>query len=335
MSAATQKPVGEVSQVGASFSYAQAAKGRTPSVPSTLPPGKVPTEPMGVSERKISVSEPKITVIDSRHTEGQAGKTSEEENAKVGPEATAASPSASEAQTKSPIPHLQRQPETQPHVTASTPSSPSYGTASISTLPKEDETLSAGNGSSDSTWDKQSQGSRNGQNAQNGIKSNEKNESDKEQSTIPNWDEDSPAPACLKEAPPPAVNIWQHRKELQDAKAKTMQSTSSHPLKSINLPGSSTSQSKDPKSSENTSDLRKHDNKKKAKPTAGNLEEKTGTVGGREGSKLIEAKNRVGEEGELWVIALEPRISNINKGQKKGGVEHPAPWTRTSSCHPW
>ena len=76
MSAATQKPVGEVSQVGASFSYAQAAKGRTPSVPSTLPPGKVPTEPMGVSERKISVSEPKITVIDSRHTEGQDVKTS-------------------------------------------------------------------------------------------------------------------------------------------------------------------------------------------------------------------------------------------------------------------
>lgn len=299
MSAATQKPVGEASQVGTSFSYAQAAKGRSPSVLSTLPSGKVPTEPVDASERKTSAPESKITVIDSRPVEGLAGKIPDEGNAKVSLEPTAASSGSSDAHTKSAVPHLHQQPDAQPQVAASTPSSPSYGTASTSTLPKEDETLSAANGSSDSTWDKQSQGSRNGQNAQNGPKSNEKNEGDKEQSTIPTWDEESPALASLKEAPPPAVNIWQHRKELQDAKAKTMQSTSLHPPKAVNLPGGSTSQSKDPKSSDNALDLRKHDSKKKAKPLPANLEEKPGAGGSKEGNKLTEVKTRGGEEGKL------------------------------------
>ncbi|MCJ1268708.1 hypothetical protein MMC22_008596 [Lobaria immixta] len=295
MSAATQKPVGEVSQAGTSFSYAQAAKGRSPLLPSTLPFGKVPTEPVDTSERRTSVPESKITAIDSRQTEGQAGKTPEEGSAKVGPVPTVASSGASEAHTKPAVQHPPQQPEAHPQVAASTPSSPSYGTASTSTLPKEDETLSAANGSSDSTWDKQSQGSRNGQNAQNGSRSIEKNENDKEQGTTPTWDEESPASASLKEAPPPAVNFWQHRKELQDAKAKTIQSTSV-PLKSVNAPGGSMTQSKDPKSSDNTSDPRKHDSKKKAKPIPGNLEEKPGVGAGRESSKLNEAKTRGGEE---------------------------------------
>lgn len=299
MSATTQKPVGEVSQVGASFSYAQAAKGRSPSAPLTLPPGKVPTEPVDTSERKTSSSESKITATGSKQTEGQVEKIPEEGNAKVRPEPTAASSGAPESHKKSAVSPPHQQPEAQPQVAASTPSSPSYGTASTSTLPKEDETLSAANGSSDSTWDKQSQGSRNGQSASNGPKSNEKNESDKEQSTIPTWDEESPAPASLKEAPPPAVNFWQHRKELQDAKAKTMQSTSLHPLKPINLPGGSTSQSKDSKSSDNALDPRKHDSKKKTKIVPGNLEEKPGGGGGKEGNKLPEAKTRGGEDGEL------------------------------------
>lgn len=305
MSAATQKPVGEVSQVGASFSYAQAAKGRSPLVPSTISFGKVPTEPADPSERRTSVPESKNTAGDSRQTEGQAGKVSEEGNAKVGLEPTAPPSVASEAPIKSTVPHIHQQPEAQPQVTASTPSSPSYGTASTSTLPKEDETFSAANGSSDSTWDKQSQGSRNGQSAQNGSKFNEKNENEKEQSTIPNWDEESPAQASLKEAPPPAINVWQHRKELQDAKAKTMQSTNVNPLRSVISSGgnssqsSSTTQNKDLKSFDNALDPRKHDSKKKAKPVSGNVEEKAGAGNSREGNKLTEAKARAGEEGEL------------------------------------
>lgn len=98
---------------------------------------------------------------------------------------------------------------------ASMDSSPSFGTASDSTLPKDDEIASTPNESSESTsWDKQSQVSTSAE------KSTQTADGTKEKDSETIWGETPTAPA-LKPAAVPVVNIWQQRKEAQEAKAKT------------------------------------------------------------------------------------------------------------------
>ena len=89
---------------------------------------------------------------------------------------------------------------------------PDYGIMSTSMLPKEDDMFSTVNGFWNATSDKQSQSSQTG----NGLcTSGEKGEAEKEHSATAPWDEETPVAASLKEALPPAVNIWQQRKEAQ------------------------------------------------------------------------------------------------------------------------
>lgn len=291
MSASTPKPLSENSSVGPSFSYAQAAKGRSPAVPLTPTFKKVPSEPADVSVRKTSVSDSKITNVDPIKVpaEEQAGIDQEEGEEKPGAESSSAPSGSTDLSTDTVVAQPRPQSEVQPQATASIPSSPSFGTASMSTLPKEDEPLSAANGSSDSTWDKQSQGS------QAGVKSGEKVEGEKEVNTASTWDEEPSTSTSFKEAPLPAVNIWQHRREMQSAKAKTMQSASFNTLKL----GGNTSTNNLSKNPDNPLDLRKQDNKKKAKNIPGLVEEKSGSAGSKDGNKTVEAKSRGGEEGEL------------------------------------
>ena len=104
--------------------------------------------------------------------------------------------------------------------TPSAPSSPSYGTTSITTLLKDDDVFATPNGSSESTWEKISQTS------QNGERSLDKTNEDDEDAKISTW-EHVPVSAQLKEAPPPAFNIWQKRALDAQAKAKPVQSARS------------------------------------------------------------------------------------------------------------
>ena len=332
MSAATQKPLNEASPVGASFSYAQAAKGRSPAaVPPTITSRKAPSEPADINGQKPVVSDTKTATADPTkvQAEDQTSINREEGDAKASAESVSTPSSSTELSADTAVAQPQPHSEVQPQATTSTPSSPSFGTASMSTLPKEDEALSAANGSSDSTWDKQSQGS------QNGVKSVEKGEPEKEQSTVPTWDDEPSASASFKEAPPPAVNIWQHRKEMLNAKAKTMQSANLNALKPASLSTGTASTNSFPKSlsSENPLDPRKQDSKKKAKNISGHVEEKTVSGGSKEGSKPIEARSRAGEEGEHVVLCVSKlRILIGVKPQKRVLGELLAPQIQTSSC---
>lgn len=305
MSAATQKASCEVSQGGAAFSYAQAAKGRSPSIPSTLPSGKALLELADTDGRRTSVPESKNAPADAAktHTEDQAGVNQEGLDAKARPEANPAPINSSELDTKHVIP-AHASPNGQPTVTNSTPSSPSFGTASTSTLPKEDEILSAANGSSDSTWDKQSQGS------QNGLKTSEKAETGKEPTNTPTWDEESVPTISLKEAPPPAVNVWQHRREMQNAKAKTIQSAGL--IKPASHGGGNVSPKNVAKSYDNALDLKKQDAKKKIKISQGASEEKVVSGGSKEVNKLAEGKPRGGEDGK-FLYSLNSIPLTLNK----------------------
>ncbi|OJD20086.1 hypothetical protein ACJ73_08582 [Blastomyces percursus] len=98
--------------------------------------------------------------------------------------------------------------------TTSGTSSPSAGSTPTTTLPKEDDASGAPNGVPDSSWDKQSQASGTVE------KLSESGETGKEKSKENGWEKDAPVLKELKAAPIPAVNVWQQRREAQEAKAK-------------------------------------------------------------------------------------------------------------------
>lgn len=291
MCAATPNFSTETSPAGPTFSYAQAAKGRSPSMPSPSQLSNDHPEPAYVSERRTSVPEAKTTVVDSLRLakEGIVSQACEDDSLKAMADSNSTSSRAPEAISKSIALSHQQSSVRLPQVTPSAPPSPGFGASSTSTLPKEDELSSTANGSSDSTWDKQSQGS------QNGNKAIEKVEGDKEQSSVPAWNDESPHSVSLKEAPPPAINFWQHRKEIQEAKAKTKQSGHLQTLKQPS-PGSGTAgfAAKNP---DHNLEIKKQDNKKKSKASGMSSEDGSGSGAGKEGNRIIEGKTRGGEEG--------------------------------------
>ncbi|OJD09938.1 hypothetical protein AJ78_08847 [Emergomyces pasteurianus Ep9510] len=97
-----------------------------------------------------------------------------------------------------------------------TSSPPRAGTTSTTTLPKDDDISGTPNGLSDSsTWDKQSQASGPVE------KLGESGETNKEKSKENGWEKDNSAVLKeLKAAPIPVVNVWQQRREAQEAKVK-------------------------------------------------------------------------------------------------------------------
>lgn len=92
-------------------------------------------------------------------------------------------------------------------------SSPSLATTSTEAFPKEDDMSLTPNGSSDSSWDKQSQASL-------AIEKTARSEDEPKKNPEDRTEKEPTPPKELKEAPIPAVNIWQLRREAQEAKAR-------------------------------------------------------------------------------------------------------------------
>ncbi|KAE8138403.1 hypothetical protein BDV38DRAFT_70968 [Aspergillus pseudotamarii] len=181
--------------MAATFSYAQAAKGVAPAQPSakTAEPNQAskPEEQAASTTSEAGNTEP-VKTEESQEAE-KAPANSEKELESTAVESSKANVSGT--------------------------SSPSVGTSSTSTLPKDDEGSNTPNGTSESTWDKQSQASANDKQS-NGTENAKEKSAEKEKSEPPKE---------LKAAPLPAVNIWQQRKEAQEAKAKAITSKPAGP----------------------------------------------------------------------------------------------------------
>ena len=288
---AAHKPLNDASATAPSFSYAQAAKGRSPSAPS------MPLATKAISETANDKNLRRSSVSDSKDVMSELSKDSGDDNACIvhgekTSKSIAKPDSCSvvlpEAEVKGSEATQQSQISAQPQANASSPSSPSYGTTSTFTLSKEDEQSSTANGSSDSTWDKQSQSSQTG--VKNGVKTGE----NKDEIHLINSNEETPLPAPLKEAPLPAVNFWQHRKEIQEAKAKSKVSPGVQMSK-----GSSTdvSTSNSINASDPSVEPRKLDGKRKVKVNSSGVEAKLHNSSVKEGSKPADVRARNGEEG--------------------------------------
>ena len=286
MTSTAQKSSGDLGQTTPTLTYALAAKGRSPSVPSLLPTGKAPSDTADNGPKRSSSSGSRDTTANP--AKAPAKRTASETRTSQVKDVTADEDQQrvqhSEIKGVSKSDNAAEKPTTavQPQSMASTPSSPEYGITSTSTLPKEDDAFSTVNGSSDSTWDKQSQTS------QNGSKAGEKADAEKEQPTKISWDEEAPAPVSLKEAPPPPVNIWQQRIAAQ----KPKQSTPPQPQKAA-IPNLSSGNANGPaKGIEATTEQKKQDGKKKGKAGAGSPDERPVVGSAKNGSKSADAVDK-------------------------------------------
>ena len=303
MSTATQKPLGESAQAGPAFSYAQAAKGKSPSVSSTPPSGKTPAESTEMPTKmepthdtKTASTDQDKSILTRSTSESHDVQGKDLPNGHL-PEVASSIDGVTSANAASPLLSPKRRSVSQSQPAPSTPSSPSFGTASTSTLPKEEDEFSVPNGSSDSTWDKQSQTS------QVADRNHDKPEDEKNQAKSNSWDKESPTPAPLKAAPPPAVNVWQQRKEAMEAKAKAGKPIT--PVRAGSSNGGMAQTNGAPRSSENSPDSHKPDNtRRKSKAGPVGSEDKSVGPNAKDTNRPGEGSGKSGTEGTLYLATV-------------------------------
>lgn len=293
MPTTTQKSNGDLGQTTPVFSYAQAAKGRAPSVSLSLPNGKALSDTPEAGPKRPSMSE-------SRDSTSNPSNSSTKRTASEGREPQGKDFTGDEERPPARLGGIKYTPKSDndsdtpvvaglSHRAGSTPSSPEYGATSTSTLPKEDDTCSTANGSSESTWEKQSQMS------QNGNKSGDKVDVEKDRQAPTSWDEESSAiSASLKEAPPPPVNFWQQRREAQEAEARARlkRSASAQPTRTANLNRGPGHDGGPAKGADTNTEPKKQDNRKKGKNGAGPTEDRPGLGAAKDGMRSVDTADK-------------------------------------------
>ena len=284
-----QRSDGEMAQTGPVFSYAQAAKGRSPSLSVSASASQRSSKPYSetsspANQRGGASEEPEKAAL-----EGQ--KVSESGQVALETKLT------SEQSVSAPQHVTDKGSKTKPD---SIPSSPDLSSVSASTIPKEDDMFITTHGSSDSTWDRQSQTSQSGD--KNGVK---EDDAEKDGAKVGAWDQ-TPTVAPLKEAPPPSFNIWQQRAEKQAKAVKepVVNQSGGH------MSNKSNSQSVSNKKNQDIgSDLAKTDNSKKGKPSIQSGEETNSSPSVKEPGRSGDRKNRSGEERITapYLFLKEPR----------------------------
>ena len=286
MAATAQKSSGDLGQTAPTLTYALAAKGRSPSIPSLAPNGKALSDTAEDGLKRSASSGTRdtnanITKSPTKPT-ASAPQMPHVEDVKVNDEEQQDQHTETKDVTKSENAAGKPPSIARPQPVASTPPSPEYGITSTSSLPKEDDVFSTINGSSESTWDKQSQTS------QNGSKGGEKTDAEKAEAPKSSWDEEASLPASFKEAPPPPVNFWQQRIAAQKPKS----STPAQPPKPA-IPNLSPGNSSGPaKVTEVTPEQKKQDGKKKGKTGAAPQDERSAQGIARSGSKSADAADK-------------------------------------------
>ncbi|KAL8736153.1 MAG: hypothetical protein Q9166_000308 [cf. Caloplaca sp. 2 TL-2023] len=329
MSAATQKPLGELKQAAPIFSYAQAAKGRSPSGPSSVSMEKTPKADGDADSARNSGIEAQdsISKFEKSPTKRAASEGGQSRSRSIDrkPVREAQSPvhGTSDSSTTPAATTPATQASEKSQVVVSTPSSPEFGVTSASTLPKDDDMFSNANALSDSTWEKLSQGS------QTGSKSNDKVEHEKEPTVNGSWDEEAStalAPAVFKEAPPPPVNIWKQRAEAKAAKQPTKPSTTnaSGQLQSAAEANGVT------KPFDIGAESRRHDSKKQAKRYHGASDEKPATTGTKDVLKPIN-RRATGEELTEAGPQRSMRVGQIDRSLPTSMPPPPPP----GDAHSW
>ena len=277
------------------FSYAQAAKGRAPATSVVQPQAESSqnTPELSSNERRVSTewktSTPSSEKLDFLHTTGSVdkhdgvsddlGSKAVRDDVEINSTTKSSSdnnPSANPKQSS--LPHLDSK-----QISEST--SPSL-VASVATLPREDEDSATPNGSSES-WDKQSETSAAAE------KLLQSGESGKDKVGDEDW-VNVPTPSSYKElkaARVPIVNIWQQRKEAQEAKAKA--NAALRPSAPLSAPVKPKSQTQPVRNVES----QVQDDETKRKPTGKLAEKGDGSL-----KKKHADDTKAREDGKCWFV---------------------------------
>lgn len=189
------------------FSYAQAAKGFSSPAPTKAAESTKSTQS---SDQNKSGTQP----IANGSVSSMEHSTSSDEPAEAEADLDKSQPMERKDSTKESL-TVSTDGGASTKNTVSGATSPSYGTASSVTLPKEDDISFTPNGTSESTWDKQSEVSGPVE------KTDQSTEASTEKSSESGAAKSASTTKELKAAPIPTVNVWQQRMETQNAKAKT------------------------------------------------------------------------------------------------------------------
>ncbi|KAI9851439.1 MAG: hypothetical protein M1838_003628 [Thelocarpon superellum] len=323
MSTAANKTTADAGIPPPAFSYAQAAKGRSSSTPKQISSTRgAPVPHAPASEPSSSSATDASALAGTEDRPSREGRPSERRKHE-GVNGTDAQSTPNDAlpAAKGATPLPQVPPPTQKHPSA--PSSPSFGTSSTSTFPKEEDMSTTPNASSDSTWDKQSQTSTGAEKVgEHGAANKEKER---------NQGDEKDPPKSLTAAPLPAVNIWQQRREAQEA-AKAKSATQPPPA----LPAVPKTQSgvtnapipqslsSDKEGAEKKQDVIKSDAKKKGKPPSSAVDDgdktptsNTGTGPVKEKKKSLDAGKAVRDEVPKKVPARQRMLP------EKAGAKEP------------
>ena len=270
------------------FSYAQAAKSKAPSVPVIPSAGMAKSETGDTGTKMDTEADPIPSFRDSKNdsakrTISEGGKPQRNDFKVSGePGTNKMSANGTEKDLGSGVQSKAAGSGTQ--ITHTAPS-PDFGASSISTLPKDEDGFSAVNGSSESTWDKQSQTSHNG--SKNDERAIAEKDAAQKASDAP-WDETKPESALLKEAPPPPVNIWAQRMA-QIPKTKPQQTAPLQTSKQAVMTNGTGGASEPARPTESSGEQRKQENRKKSK---GNVDDRLVV---KENNKSADGKAKNGE----------------------------------------
>ena len=310
------------------FSYAQAAKGKVPSVPAPSPPTKAISDTSESSSKKDTNAELGRTLPDSKDTAGKQATTdtvkSLSSDLKILGESTPQEGVTGNGILKEPGSTVESTAiPSDPDVAPTAPSPiPALESALPVTKDKDDGMVPAVNGSAESAWDRHSQSS------QNESKQGEKAHAAKDgaqNNAEGSWDEEKPEIAALKEAPPPPVNFWAQRMA-QPAKGKVQQSTPIQASKPVALSNGNAFAGESSKLSEAGGETRKQESKKRSKV---NPEDRPVM---REGAKSVDGKAKNGE-GILPDDAYKRLHADLNRQQQDKHQHHSCASTSPWGCY--
>jgi la-related protein 1 len=277
---------------GSTFSYAQAAKGKSSTSSTASGSIKLNTED---SESTVKMDSSSEETKDFKQTGGAQPISVDDAAESVSSSQSRSQAKSSETSTEQSISKgsdaAQRKPSTTVSSTAEGVSTmPLNGAETVShtesgdvTPSAKDEETSAAANDSESTWDKVSQESHSEEKPVN------KSEGDGDDSKLDSWEhvaqpaqQAEPAqPIPLKEAPPPSINIWQKR-QADFQKNKPSQGDKGHVSSQ--------------RGTQDSTDPEKADPRKRLQTERGSREDKMTSSEG----KSSEAKGRANEEGRIW-----------------------------------
>ncbi|KAF2761886.1 hypothetical protein EJ05DRAFT_188156 [Pseudovirgaria hyperparasitica] len=301
-----------------SFSYAQAAKGISSTSASAAPTAKAssgsitPAKDATPSSNTLPTNPPVVNNVEDDTAAASLKRVQKELEKSSGkePQANGVAP--------------QTQPNIQQRSQISGPASPEFGgTASSSTLGKDDDVSSLANASSESTWENKSQGSA-------AVEKSADQGASQEEKSKKGQSKEKTQQKPLHEAPPPTVNIWKQRASEFAKPSALPQAPKKGPVSVPAVPSIPSMKA----STEKTNDAIKPETRRKSKHPTGPEGTYLRSAGRREKGQNANIDARTQVDDKAGQGRRDTRTSKVPHKEDPSNVAAPLPPTRDEQSWP-